>query len=338
MVRGYSYIVILLFFLFLSFRLYLRQNDLDSSFARSRSSEAIRKISQSSSSTMDMMLLGDPGMWHRSRSLSDTQRTLDEAIRNLEQYMNEELTLDNRHERYSSNDSAMGESETVLSPPQSACSEPSTLSRNRQVFDSMDSAFSNTSSQTNSSDGVNVLTFELDSQFVQNHTRMSSGVSGVSGVSSVSPTTGSDSPELAASPQLGRKGPLRNVDTVSLPSLNTLSPESHVSPSNSTSKAPQPPQSSGNTHTWSGKSKSSSSKKKSLPQKGRHPSITAAGTYSPHRSPILNSKELFHSDPMLDSVSSDHTPTESTTNISMPEFTLGGNKLDFSDDCEGTVI
>lgn len=307
---------ILLYFSFL-FRLFLRQDEIDSSFARSRSSDAIRKVSQSSTSTVDKILMEDWYMWRRSRSLSDTQRTLDEAIRNLEQYMDEELTFDNRHERYSSNDSAMGESEAVLSPPPSASSEPSTLCRNRPVFDSMDSAFSNNSSPTNSSDGVNVF------EPVHNHTRMSSGISGisgVSGVSSVSPIPGSDSPELADSPQLGRKGPLCS----SLPTISTLSPDVHYLP-------PRPPPSSTkSTRTNPGKPKSK--KKPEKIRKGKQSPVTTSRTYFPNQSPILNSKDVsFESVTPLDT---DHTPTESYTNISTPGVAVG--KLNFAD--EGTVI
>lgn len=313
----YSFVIIP--FLFISlFRLFLRQDEIDSSFARSRSSEAIRKISQSSTSTVDKILMEDWYMWRRSRSLSDTQRTLDEAIRNLEQYMDEELTLENRHERYSSNDSAMGESEAVLSPPPSASSEPSTLSRNRQAFDSMDSAFSNNSSPTNSSDGVNVF------EPVHNHTRMSSGISGVSGVSSVSPIPGSDSPELADSPQLGRKGPLCS----SLPSFSTLSADVYYP-----SLPPRPPPSSKSKSTKSEKPKPK--KKPEKIRKGKQSSpITTSRTYFPNQSPILNSKDVsFESGTPLDT---DHTPTESYTNISTPGVIMGNSKLSFAD--EGTVI
>ena len=294
----------------------------DGPVSRSRSSEAIRKTSMSSTCS------GSVPLWRRSRSLSDTQKVLDEAIRNLEEYMNAELTLD-RHRHYSSNDSAMGESETVLSPVQQASvSEPSTLSRNRQVYTSMDSAFSNNSSPTNSSEGMNA--YELDSPF-DHHTRMSSGISAMSGVSSISPTPGYDSPQLAASPQLGRKGPLCSPETKSLPAL---SPERDaISESSKDSSTAQISKTKKNWQSHSAEKSGKFRKKKKVKQV---PSVSAAGTFSPQRSPILSSSKMVsRSEPQLDNISSDHTPTESTTNINISVYSWDSNYVN-SDD--GTII
>ena len=242
--------------------------------------------------------------------------------------MDEELMLE-RHRRYSSNDSAMGESEAILSPIQPS-SEPSTLCRNRQVYTSNDSAFSNNSSPTNSSEGAfpssDLLSEEYDSAFI--HTRMSSNVSGMSGMSGMSQPPGFNSPELAASPYLGRKGVLCNPETVSLPAL---SPERDgVSVSSKDISTPVLPHQrsvspvkghtkSANTKAFmaasrTGKTGGAKKKRKLI----RHlPSISSVGTFQPRRSPILTSKEYFPSEPQLDchTYSSDHTPTESTTNI-----------------------
>ena len=336
-----------------SHRLYVPGESTDGPVSRSRSSEMIRKTSQSSvagNSTLEQRYL-----WRRSRSLSDTQKTLDEAIKNLESYLDEELTP-NRQRHYSSNDSAMDESEAVLSPL-TTNSEPSTLSRHRQVFTSMDSAFSNNSpSPTNSSEGVNssgFISMTSDSPFI--HTRMSSGVSALSApstytVNSSSPTAGSDSPEPAASPRLGRKGPLCSPDAVSLPP--TVSPERDVAnateregsnlvlPLGCRSHETSPAPSSGAEEKAESGSKSASSGKPKKRWKLRHvPSVSSSGTYSQQRSPILNSKNFVsHSESQLDTISSDHTPTESTSNI---HFSISGLSLDSSSSChreDGTVI
>ncbi len=327
--------------------LYLGKDSINGTVLRSRSSEALRKISLTGT---EGLLDEDRYAWRRSRSLSDTQKTLDEAIRNLEQYMNDELTLD-RHGHYSSNDSAMGESEAVLSPLQ-ARSEPSTLCRNRRVYTSVDSAFSNNSSPTNSSEGgvtfhsTDLLSYGSDSAFA--HTRMSSNVSGASGLSrhSVSPTPGSNSPELTASPCLGRKGPPCNPDTVS---LSALSPEQDGIPTSRTDMpTPVLPQRhrsvspvkdhSAKSSVLRGKSSKSNhrtSGKMKWKVAGLPPRV---GTYSPRRSPILNSKIHFPSEPALNTLldnnmSSDHTPTDSTSNLSCSAY-LWDPGYDF----EGVVI
>ncbi len=243
----------------------------------------------------------------------------------------------------------MGESETVLSPVQ-ARSEPSTLSRSRNVYQSVDSAFSNNSSPTNSSEGggtfhsTDFLSFRTDSAFA--HTRMSSNISGASCASghSVSPAPCSNSPELRASSYLGCKGPPCDPETVSLPALSPdqrsisasdkdlptpLLSQRHrsVSPVKLRPQKPSAhskPSRTGYTYKTSG----ITDMKKRIKLRDLPSSV---GTYSPRRSPILNSKH-FPSEPTL-GTSSDHTPTDSTANISSPSFFL-----DPGYDVEGIVI
>ena len=316
-------------------RLYLESPDMGLT-VRSRSSEALRKISLTGNSLETSSLAMEPeGVWQqRRRSLSDTQKVLDEAIKNLEKTLDEEINIaKERHRHFSSTDSAMGESESVVSPIQSeyASSEPSTLVRKRQVYHSMDSAFSNTSSPTNSSEGVNnsdILSMESDSAFNaygHSHTRMSSGISGISGVSSVSPVPITYSPEPSASPKLRKKdSSLCSSDTSSLPAL--YSPERSVHSGGrrdqvqssymvARSSHTLPPQSS----TPTGRSMADSSRNKQSKGKLKRktlPPPNSTGTYAIQRSPILNSREIkCNSESQLDALSSDHTPTESTSNI-----------------------
>lgn len=340
-------------------RLFLESPDFGLS-TRSRSSEALRKISLTGHNADSVSLSTEPeSVWQRRRSLSDTQKILDEAIKNLEKTLDEEIHIakEERHRHFSSTDSAMGESESVISPVQSeyASSEPSTLVRKRQVYHSMDSAFSNTSSPTNSSEGVNnsdVLSMESDSAFnmcIHSHTRMSSGISGisgVSGVSSVSPVPITCSPEPSASPQLRKKDNcLCSSDTSSMPALYNLSPERgcqsggrrdqlHVGPRGSHT-LPHP----SSTHTRGTADNKSKQVKSKLKRKTLPPTASGgAGTFSYQRSPILNSREIkCNSESQLDALSSDHTPTDSINNIthSPSGFSLDSNHQYIDD---GTII
>ena len=328
--------------------------------ARSRSSEALRKISLSSKDADSASLATEhetSGWERRRRSLSDTQKILDEAIKNLEKTLDEEINIAReRHRHFSSTDSAMGESESIISPIQSeyASSEPSTLVRKRQVYHSMDSAFSNNSSPTNSSEGVNnsdILSMESDSAFnlcSHSHTRMSSGISGISGVSSVSPVPIACSPEPSASPQLRKKeSSLCTTDTSSLPALY-CSPErssnsgrkDHIHSTHLLSRG-------SNTlpHTSSTPNRIADTKSRQTKTKLKHktlpPARSTAATYSFQRSPILNSRETkCNSESQLDALSSDHTPTESTSNItSSPSgFSLDSNHHSHQYVDNGTVI
>ena len=87
----------------------------------------------------------------------ETQQSLEEAILNLEKDLDQELYLC-KTQHYSSNDSAMGSSEAVLSPllegggggggGRGSSSNPGTMTHKHMACDSMDSAFSNASSPT----------------------------------------------------------------------------------------------------------------------------------------------------------------------------------------------
>lgn len=310
--------------------------------SRSRSTDALRKISQASESelTLEQELQEQEFLWQRTHSLSDTQKELDAAIRDLEEYVAEDMLANlNLKRRYSSNDSAMGGSEAVVSPMQldATYSEPSTLCRKRQVHDSVDSAFSNYSSPTNSSEGVHhtdILSVGSDMAVPCNHIRMSSEAS------NTSPVPRQDSPEPWAIETSKMSSPLSKVAASSLPLLDGLEKpaeperEHHSAltlPSQGRQQQQAPSQETGSRHA-----KKSKHKAQTLPPKGVNSSkvVRSMGTYSHHRSPILSPKDHHLSESQLDTVSSDHTPTESTTNItSSPSgFSLDSGHL------QGTVI
>lgn len=254
-------------------------------------------------------------MWQRTHSLSNTQKVLDDAIRDLEEYIAEDLASLQHQRCYSSNDSAVGGSEAVVSPLQldTTHSEPSTLNRNGQVHDSVDSAFSNYSSPTNSSEGMHrtdLLLVESENEVTYNHIRMSSEVSNTS---AVSPISRQDSPDQPIS-----------IEASSLPSLtDSDKPEKETKMVEHSGSHTLPPQ--GRQHTSETGSRHSKKRKNKT-------SVTGTGTYSYHRSPILSYKMHHLSESQLDS--SDHTPTDSTSNItSSPSgFSLDSSHL------QGTVI
>lgn len=332
----------------LSLRLYLTESE-SGLVSRSRSSEALRRISRNSNESYQLAVDFDFS-WKRSRSLSDTQKALDDAIRDLEQYTDFVDEFD-RERHFSSTDSAMGESDQVLlSPIQLPHSEPSTLNRKRQVFNSRDSAFSNNSSPTNSSEGVNnsdIVSLESDSPFIPyGHTRMSSGISGVSSSSPVPPA---ESPELSSSPQLNRKLLDQLGETSSLPGLG--SPDRPLSPSENPKALEEKKLSRTlplhtSLHNTSSGEKQEQHSRVNLPKRSRKlktlPSFSKSGTYNHKRSPILSSRDphMFHSESRLDSISSDHTPTDSTSNIpvSASYYSLDGGTMYHCNNDDGTVI
>lgn len=302
--------------------------------------------------TLEQELLEQEYMWQRTHSLSDTQKVLDEAIRNLED-ITEDLANPNHHRHYSSNDSAMGGSEAVVSPVQSdsAYSEPSTLNRKRhQVFDSMDSAFSNNSSPTNSSEGVHQSgLFCGETNFIPcNHIRMSSEASNTStgspvpGPEQTTESPGGSSSDVPLQMHIDRKAQLSKVGASSLPVLSTSErtgkqtlPDQHM-PKSAMTLPSQPTQP---------KQQSSKQAKKRSKHKTQPPltsTLANVGKYSHQRSPILSykddSKHQCQSDTQLDNLSSDHTPTESSTNItSSPSgYSLDSSHLHGKD--TGTII
>ena len=315
------------------FRLYLNHESPNGTLvARSRSTDALRKISVNSNCSA--VTTDSDFMWRRSRSLSDTQKNLDDAIRNLEQEIEEDLnmyqttptTLDP-----DSGDSALGE---MSSPVQSA-SEPSTLNRKRGMFTSRDSAFSNNTSPTNSSEGMNnsdILSLgESDSPFTGcSHTRMSSGISGLSAMSTESPAPGRDSPVQASSPQLGRRGTLCGTSTTSMPALNGKIHHQPVSGVSSDETGTKKTNTLPSLHT---------TKKHNIRKLKHLPSVTSTGTYDVQRSPILNSKDnKYHSETQLHILSCDHTPTDSSNEIAMSPSRYSLDCDNYHSHTEGTVI
>ena len=335
---------------------------------RSHSTDALRKISQSgdsSSLTLEQELQEQEYMWQRTHSLSTTQKVLDDAIRDLE-YIAEDLADLNNQRRYSSNDSAMGGSEAVVSPLQldSGYSESSTLNRKRQIHDSVDSAFSNYSSPTNSTSEslhhTDVLSVGSDIALSCNHIRMSSEASNTSAVSPIPRLDSPASPEhVVVTQQLltDKASPppppaaLNKLEASSLPVLSGLDKHvqdtaykgSHTLPSQGspplivrgqgsrTLPSKQQPLKTTSKHSQSKKTKLKGQTQQTLlPSK-----MSSTGTYSHHRSPILNSRDQYsHSESQLDDISSDHTPTESINNITSPP---SGFSLD-SSHLQGTVI
>ena len=324
----------------------------------------MRKISQTGDSTLtlEQELQEQEFMWQRTHSLSTTQKVLDDAIRDLEEYIAEDLSNLNNQRRYSSNDSAMGGSEAVVSPLQldSGYSEPSTLNRKRQIHDSVDSAFSNYSSPTNSTSEslhhTDVLSVGSDIALSCNHIRMSSEASNTS---AVSPVPRLDSPEHIVLTQrhhtMDKSPPpatttLSKIEASSLPLLSISDTQntqdlgrmgSQTLPSPGSPPLSVKGQGSRTLSSMQQPLKTTSKHiqpKKTTKLKGQAllPSkMSSTGTYSCHRSPILNGREQYsHSETQLDDVSSDHTPTESINNItSSPSgFSLDSSHL------QGTVI
>jgi hypothetical protein len=298
----------------------------------------LRKISQISAEselTLEQELLEQEFLWQRTHSLSDTQKALDAAIKDLE----EDLASLNLPRRYSSNDSAMGGSEAVVSPMQldSTYSEPSTLCRKRQVHDSVDSAFSNYSSPTNSSEGVHhtdVLSVGSDMAVPCNHIRMSSEASNTS--AAASPVPRQDSPEPWAVETSKVSSPLSKVAALSLPVLDGAVEDVSATEERHHGALTLPSQ---KKQLDSSKySKKNKHRTQTLPPKGvslnSSKVVGSIGTYAYQRSPILSTKDHHISESQLDSISSDHTPTESTTNItpSPSGFSLDSGHL------QGTVI
>lgn len=286
-----------------------------------------------------------PPSWRRSRSLSDTEKTLDDAIKELDSLqvnISDDLEVARRHRHYSSNDSAMGgESELVMSPAPSASSEPSTLTRARHITSNRsDSAFSNNTSPTNSSnEGMStndMLSMESDTAFVHHRN-----------ASTLSSTSEPERQLMENSPASLR--PRRQHPTSDSVSLPTFSPEREIegdvslrphersvsditSQSSHRQKAPM---------TVGEKERLKHNKKWKLKTV---PSVTSTGTYSPSRSPVLKSRGIQFSSETLEEVSPDSsanpTPTPPTTanhnTYSLPPASVGSGSSCLSD--EGTVI
>ena len=329
------------------------------------SSEATRRVVTPGNTPNSTLRLVVPPQsspsWRRSRSLSDTEKTLDDAIKELDS-LQVNITDDleiiaRRHRHYSSNDSAMGESELITSPAPSASSEPSTLTRVRHVTcNRSDSAFSNNTSPTNSSnEGMNtsdMLSMESgDPAFI--HQRNASTLSEPNGHL----TEGSSGPVSMPHP-VGRPHPTSS-DTVSLP---TFSPErelehdvslcphersvSDITSGKSSSLKHYKMMNVTSDATMSDREKLKYNKKRKL---RTMPSVTSSGTYSPSRSPVLKSRGFVFSSEALDehspNSSTNPTPTPpsitSTPHHKDPLFTCNSMELDTRYNIiseEGTVI
>ena len=95
------------------FRLYLNSESPNGTLvSHSQSADALRKISINSNSST--LTVDSDFMWRRSRSLSDTQKNLDDAIRSLEQEIAEDLSLYQTTLDPDSGDSALGEMSSPL--------------------------------------------------------------------------------------------------------------------------------------------------------------------------------------------------------------------------------
>ncbi|CAI8057849.1 Rho GTPase-activating protein 6 [Geodia barretti] len=327
-------------------------------------SDGVRRVTPGSTPTSTLRLVVPPGSspsWRRSRSLSDTEKTLDDAIRELDSLqvnISDDLEVARRHRHYSSNDSAMGESEVVMSPAPSAGSEPSTLSRPRDIIrNRSDSAFSNNTSPTNSSnEGMNTsdaLSLESDPSSVV-HQRNASTIS----------STSEPDRQLGegSHTSLGSARPHPTSDSVSLP---TFSPErelghnlSSLQPcERSVSDIPALRSSSSALHKQHKASPTAgaSAAKHGNQDKSKHkkrklktmPSVASSGTYFPTRSPVLTSRSgRGHSSEILSETSAEEssanpTPTPPTTTLShssdyLPTASTGSGSTGLSDD--GTVI
>ncbi len=172
---------------------------------RSKSSDCLRNV-QTQSLMIDN---SDEQVWRhqRTRSLSDTEKTLDALMKSINDMLSEDLP--SSHRRHSSNDSAMGESECITSPCQHhihndiAYHVPS-------MYNSVDSAISNHSSSNHfsSCEGVSYTTAdppssESTSTYTLNtpHIRMYSEPS----VQSDSPQPSQTSPMRVNSPKFTPK-------------------------------------------------------------------------------------------------------------------------------------
>lgn len=169
---------------------------------RSKSSDCLRN-----SHTVSLVVNdSNDSVWHqRTRSLSDTEKSLNLLMQNINDMLSEDLPT--THRRHSSNDSAMGESECITSPCQHHAHLNTTAYHNN-MYNSVDSAISNQSSshQFSSSEGVAFSTIDpppIEPNYNSNyvpfpaHSRMVSEMS----VQSESPLPSRCSPMRVNSPK-----------------------------------------------------------------------------------------------------------------------------------------
>lgn len=294
--------------------------------SRSRSSDCLHKVSVSSGPTNMSAPQTDSHLGVvRSRSYSDTERSLEQVMKDLEMMLMDNSTeVYDSHQRHLSNDSAVGESEEITSPLQhSRCAKPSCSSNGEsthEVSNSVDSAFSNNSSHTSSvssTEAVNGHDVRLPSPphyasaSLPLHTRMSSGVS----IQSDSLSPSSNSIIFAHSPKLPHKTALTSSKYSSLPVLD---------PQSDTTRNPLAYRQSPSPFSLSHKFRKSSSAGKEKKNKRKRSSGSGGSgsvedmmpEYNPRRSPILmqhslrEAAELSHNTPNQ-TLSNDHTPMSS---------------------------
>ena len=339
--------------------------------SRSHSTGALRKLSTisggvgSAYASLEQELQEQEFLWQRTHSLSNTQKVLDDAIKDLEEYISEDLASLGHHCHYSSNDSAMGGSELVISPvqPDSVYSEPATLDRKRQVFHSTDSAFSNNSSPTNSSDGPDLPKHAhshshsevLSSNYPHSHhhirmlSEASTASTGSPAPPAVRPTTSpAPAPAIAREAGLGGSRAKERKQCSSITSLPGLTIGSVQSLNSSTKSLTSSNKSLGTLqqqHTSPSTKHPSLAKPTSSKNKKRmsNPAVVPmlGGTYSLQRSPILSSRDYLataYSESKLDSLSSDHTPTESAVQIISSPSGLSLDSHEHRSVNKGTVI
>ena len=287
--------------------------------SRSRSSDCLQRISVPSSSTH----LATPPVTQsmgvvRSRSYSDTERSLEQVMKDLEMMlMEDDSHLYQNHQRHLSNDSAVGESECVSSPLiHSHCVQPSSSACecSHEVSNSVDSAFSNNSSHTNSVSSTEAVNNNVGimvnsptpyaSSSLPLHVRMSSGVS----VQSDS----MDSPGIiqVSSPKLPHKATLVNQKYSSLPALDPGEDPTHHPLGHRYSPSP---------FVVSRKFRKSSSAGKDSKKRRKRSGGSVENSmpeYNPRRSPILTHSPVDLPEPERTSIET--TPTGSLCNDSAP--------------------
>ncbi|XP_019850856.1 PREDICTED: rho GTPase-activating protein 6-like [Amphimedon queenslandica] len=243
--------------------------------------------------------------FQRSHSYQETERSLDNVMKDLEEMLSEGLGVSYR--RHSSNDSAMGESECVTSPLQNGQTQDSADHHldDPHMYNSVDSALSNHSPHhsTSSEEGCARIEWveEVDSPFISFpntpslslHAHMSSGIS----VHSESPGPIA-SPYRVNSPKLGKVGTLMVSELAgSLPVLAPLAIESlsqsttHSSLSR-TSSSPFSSSKKLRKSTASINSQDSRGSKKDLRKKKKTGLDEKMPSFDLQRSPILGRREV----------------------------------------------
>ena len=298
--------------------------------SRSRSSDCIHRVSLPVEPTIPPHITTGANLGViRSRSFSDTERSLEQVMKDLEDMLiegeDDRPNIFDNHKRHLSNDSAVGESECVSSPlTHSNCAQPSSaFDCTHEVSNSVDSAFSNNSSHTNSVSSTEAVNTRIDttlespvpysttsatpyaSSSLPLHARMSSGVS------IQSDNLGSSSLVQVSSPKLPHKAMLANPIYSSMPILDpdSLKPRHYrYSPSSyltfwKTNSA--------------GRESSRQAKKKRKISGGN--SVENMPDFNPRRSPILRNSPVDTSELECKSVVQ-KTPTGSLSSESAPSL------------------